>query len=293
MSTSSSRTPGAAGLRAEGQGEAQGEANNRPLQGALILAESMRTGRAIDALPEACRPASRDAGYAIQARLGDALRDELLGWKIAATSLGGQKHIGVDGPQAGRIFKRNVCAQNEIVPTLGNRMKVAEPEFGFGFGRDLPSRSAPYSVDEVLAAVDSMRPAIEMPASRFADFANAGEAQLIADNSCAGCFVFGEPASAGWRSIDLSRHEVRARIERNGRAVLESSGSGAAVLGDPRIALTWLVNELSRLGIGVCAGQLVSTGTCMTPLPAEPGDWVTADFGALGLVRLQFGECAA
>ena len=280
MSTPSSRTPGA-------------EADNRSLQAALILAESMRTGLAIDALPEACRPASRYAGYAIQARLGDALRDDLLGWKIAATSQGGQKHIGVDGPQAGRIFKRNVSTQNEIVPTRGNRMKVAEPEFAFGFGRDLASRSAPYSVDEVLAAVDSMRPAIEMPASRFADFANAGEAQLIADNSCAGCFVFGEPASAGWRSIDLSRHEVRARIERNGDAVVQSAGTGAAVLGDPRIALTWLVNELSRLGIGLCAGQLISTGTCMTPLPAEPGDCVTADFGALGLVRLQFGERAA
>ena len=289
MSTLSSPTRGAAGLSAEGRDEA----DNGPLQCALILAESMRTGRPIDALPEVCRPSSRDAGYAIQARLGDALRDDLFGWKIAATSQGGQKHIGVDGPLAGRIFKRQVCTQHEIVPTWGNRMKVAEPEFAFGFGRDLPSRSAPYSVDEVLAAVDSMRPAIEMPASRFADFANAGDAQLIADNSCAGCFVFGAPASAGWRSIDLSRHEVRARIERNGPAVLQSCGTGAAVLGDPRIALTWLVNELSRLGIGLCAGQLVSTGTCMTPLPVEPGDWVTADFGALGLVCLQYGERSA
>ena len=289
MSTPSSRRPGAAGRSAGGHAEA----DDRPLQGALILAESMRTGQAIDGLPEACRPSSRDAGYAIQARLGDALRDELVGWKIAATSQGGQKHIGVDGPQAGRIFKRQVCTPDGIVPTLGNRMKVAEPEFAFSFGRDMPSRIAPYSVDEVLAAVDSMRPAIEMPASRFADFANAGEAQLIADNSCAGCFVFGEPASAGWRSIDLSRHEVRARIERNGHAVLERSGTGAAVLGDPRIALTWLVNELSRLGIGLGAGQQVSTGTCMIPLAVEPGDRVTADFGALGLVCLQYGDRAA
>ncbi len=289
MSTPSSRTHGTAGLSAEGAGEA----DDRPLQCALILAESMRTGRPIDALPEACRPASRDAGYAIQARLSGALCDEVVGWKIAATSQGGQKHIGVDGPLAGRIFKRQVHPQHDIMPTWGNHMKVAEPEFAFGFGRDIPARSAPYLVDEVLAAVDSMRPAIELPASRFADFVNAGEAQLIADNSCAGRFVFGAPASQAWRSIDLSRHEVRARIDRNGRAVAQSAGTGAAVLGDPRIALTWLVNELSRLGIGLCAGQLVSTGTCMTPLPVEPGDGVTADFGALGLVRLQYGERSA
>ena len=289
MSTRPSQTFGTTGPHAD----EDGEADNRQLQCALILAESMRTGQPIDALPEACRPASRAAGYAIQARLGAALCDEISGWKIAATSQSGQKHIGVDGPLGGRIFKRQVHAHHEIVPTWGNRMKVAEPEFAFCFGRDIPARSASYSVDEVMAAVDSMRPAIEMPSSRFADFANAGEAQLIADNSCAGRFVFGEPAPQGWRLIDLSRHEVIARIERNGRPVVQSAGSGAAVLGDPRTALTWLVNELSRLGIGLSAGQMVSTGTCMTPLPAEPGDLVTADFGALGLVCLQYGESAA
>jgi 2-keto-4-pentenoate hydratase len=59
------------------------------------------------------------------------------------------------------------------------------------------------------------------------------------------------------------------------------------VLGDPRTALTWLVNELRGLGLILEAGQFVTTGTCMKPLEIEPGDAVTADFGVLGAVSLR------
>ena len=64
-------------------------------------------------------------------------------------------------------------------------------------------------------------------------------------------------------------------------------GEGRAALGDPRVALTWLANELSALGIALEAGLFVSTGTCMVPLEVEPGDTVHADFGALGALALR------
>jgi 2-keto-4-pentenoate hydratase len=59
------------------------------------------------------------------------------------------------------------------------------------------------------------------------------------------------------------------------------------VLGDPRVALTWLVNRLSSLGVTLEAGQAVTTGTCMPPLEIEAGDAVRADFGPLGQVALR------
>lgn len=61
------------------------------------------------------------------------------------------------------------------------------------------------------------------------------------------------------------------------------------VLGDPLRALTWLVNELSGLGIGIESGQFVSTGTCAVPLDVRPGEAVTADYGALGAIGLRLG----
>jgi 2-keto-4-pentenoate hydratase len=73
---------------------------------------------------------------------------------------------------------------------------------------------------------------------------------------------------------------------RNGE--LASQGSGANVLGDPCIALTWIVNELSQFGDGLLAGQIVTTGTCIPPIPVLPGDQVRMDFGVLGSVGARF-----
>lgn len=65
-------------------------------------------------------------------------------------------------------------------------------------------------------------------------------------------------------------------------------GDGTAVLGDPRLALVWLVDDLSARGLTPAAGQFASTGTCMVPLAVRPGDTVRADYGALGQVSAQF-----
>ena len=36
-------------------------------------------------------------------------------------------------------------------------------------------------------------------------------------------------------------------------------------------------------------GQVVTTGTCIVPLPIEPGDRIHADFGVLGSVSARMG----
>jgi 2-keto-4-pentenoate hydratase len=150
--------------------------------------------------------------------------------------------------------------------------------------RDLLPRSQPYSIDEVLAAAGTLHPAIEVPDSRYEDFARVGAAQLIADNACAHYFVLGAAAPRDWRTLDLAAHRVKAEVVgRYARA-----GKGANVLGDPRVALTWLVNELRTLGMALESGQVVTTGTCMTPLELGAGDRVRADFGSLGEVQVRF-----
>jgi 2-keto-4-pentenoate hydratase len=136
----------------------------------------------------------------------------------------------------------------------------------------------------VLDAMDALLPALEVPDSRFADFATAGAAQLIADCACARDFVLGSPAAVDWRKLDLAAHRVRGQVV--GRT--EREGQGANVLSDPRVALVWLVNELRDLGIALEPDEIVTTGTCMAPLEIQPGDHVVADFGPLGVVEASF-----
>lgn len=249
-----------------------------------LLFSHWRAGTRIAELPDGIRPRTRAEAYAVQAGLMRHTRAPLFGWKIAATSVAGQRHINVKGPIAGRLLAENVRPDGATLSLAGNLMRVAELELAFRFGRDLPARPTPYSVEEVLAAVATLHPALEIPDSRYEDFTAVGEAQLIADDACAHLFMLGEATRAPWRDIDLAAHEVSAEVA--GKST--HPGKGANVLGDPRVALAWLVNEVSGLGLPLAAGETVTTGTCVVPIPVVPGDRVRASFGVLGRMEVGF-----
>ena len=247
------------------------------------LHEHWRAGTKFGGLDPSLRPSDRNEAYAIQAAIEKYSSESLFGWKIAATSEAGQKHINVDGPMAGRILAETVIADGGTASMAGNEMRVAEPEFAFRMRVDLPARSTPYTLQQVLDAVDTLHPAIEIPDSRFADFVGAGAAQIIADNACAHLFVLGPATTSEWRTRDLveERPVIMLRDQ-------QFFGHGKNVLGDPRIALTWLANELRELGMTLKAGRVVTTGTCHPPLPIQAGDRVECDFGLLGKVSVGF-----
>jgi 2-keto-4-pentenoate hydratase len=249
----------------------------------LTLHGHWRTGTKLSALDASMRPLDRVEAYAIQAEIERTSNARLFGWKIAATSEAGQKHINVAGPMAGRILAETVIPDGGNATMAGNEMRVAEPEFAFRMAIDLPPRSSPYTVAEVLDAVDTLHPAIEIPDSRFADFVNAGEAQIIADNACAHLFVMGRPTPANWRALDLVEQKPVITLRAQ-----QYVGHGKNVLGDPRIALAWLANELRQLGLTLRAGEVVTTGTCHPPLAIRSGDLIEADFGVLGKVSVRF-----
>jgi 2-keto-4-pentenoate hydratase len=256
-------------------------------EAARLLWAARQQGQVISALPDALRPQTEAEGHAIQAALPAAAQDTVVGWKIAATSTAGQAHIQVDGPLAGRILSGFVHPMGSTLTLQGNRMRVVEPEFAFRMGADLPPREQPYTRAEVMAAVATLHPAFELPDSRYADFTRTGKPQLIADDACAGRFLFGPAAPDAWRSMDLAAHPVHATVTgADGRPRYSRDGEGRALLGDPRIALTWLANELSALGIGLKAGDWASCGTCMVPLQVEPGDGVMADYGVFGCIEV-------
>jgi 2-keto-4-pentenoate hydratase len=229
------------------------------------------------------QPKSRAEGYAAQRALFETTGESTMGWKIAATSIAGQKHIGVSGPLAGRLLTSRCLKPQANISLQNNLMRVMEPEFAFRIGKDITgSAGQTLSTEHVMSHVKDLHLAIEIPDSRWQDFVHIGEAMLLADFACANQLVLGEAVSFPWRDLDLSQHAVQVLQE----GVVQALGSGANVLGDPRVALTWLANELITHGMHLREGDTVITGTCVVPVVLHEGTTVVADFGVLGTLGI-------
>ena len=122
--------------------------SNAAAEAAVILWETWRLSGRIDHLPARCRPRNRAEGYAIQREVARLSGQPVAGWKIAATSAAGQRHIGVDGPLAGRLLSGRLVAPGSTIDLTGNAMRVAEAEFAFRMATSLPKRSAAYTAVE-------------------------------------------------------------------------------------------------------------------------------------------------
>lgn len=244
-------------------------------------------GTTLQELSPHLRPATIAQGYEIQSHIEKLSKSPLWGWKIAATSLHGQKHINVDRPLAGRILAERVTPYGEKVPLGSNRMGVAELEFAFRVGRDIePRLHGIWEMEEVMDAVDGLFLGSEIPDSRYEDFVSVGAAQLIADDACADRYMLGPEVKGDWRSVDLPSHAVCGWLKGQEDKVFE--GKGANVLGDPRTAMTWIANELGRYGVTLKKGEFVTTGTCIVPLTVKPGDSVVLDYGDFGQMEIEF-----
>lgn len=251
-------------------------------EAAALLWRLWSTGATVPALPIGCRPTSVDDAWRIQRAL-DCRAGPGAGWKIAGTSAVGQRHIGADGPVVGRLYHRCILGTDAELDARALTMRSAEPEFAFRIARDIEPGETEFSGPDVLSAVASFHPAIEVPDTRFSDFPGVGIPSLVADAMCAAFLVVGPPV-AHWRLEEL--RSVGVVMRRNGGQV--SEGSGEAVLGDPCGALIWLANELRSRGQMLRAGDVVATGAAAPPIEIDAGSSIEAEFGGRSVVSVSF-----
>ena len=247
-------------------------------QAAAYLHAAMRQRKALEQLPESCRPQSLSDAYAIQDRL-IAMIGAPVGYKVAFTNRGIQRQMGVGEPAAGRLIAGRVFDSPAAIDVSRLFRVGIESEFAFRMARDLPGAAAPFTRAAVIDAVGALVPAIEIVDTRYVDWSDCGALQAIADNVFGSHWVAGD-ALADWRDIDLARAEVVTRL--NGTEA--ARGTGADVLDHPLAALTWLANDLASRGSGLRAGEIVTTGSATSIVMARPGDTAVADFGSLGSV---------
>lgn len=229
-------------------------------------------------------PQNKLEAYKIQADYEKLSNSDLFGWKIAASSIEGQKDIGVDGPIAGRLLQERYNKPGTTFSLQKNTMQTVEAEFAFKLLNDINPRDNDYTLDEIIKNIDCVIPAIEIPDSRFIDFKKTGANLLIADNACAGDFVLSNNVFTDFKAINFKNFEVDCYKNND----IAEKGIGSNVLGDPLIALTWIINELSHLKITCKKAQIIMTGTCIKPLKVKVGDHIVMDFFELGKVDCNF-----
>ncbi|MBR1233502.1 2-keto-4-pentenoate hydratase [Bradyrhizobium sp. AUGA SZCCT0182] len=249
-----------------------------------LLSTLRRENRQQSGLDPSLVPPDVGTAYTIAADIGRELGWSVGGWKIAAMKAEMQRALRTDRPIYGRVFKQFILASRTNF--AGRRLlhPLSEIEYAALLGKDMPPREQPYSESEVADAILSLHPGLELAECRFVHDASFPPlTAILADGSGSGFIIYGEPI-ADWRSKDIAGQEAVLWV--NG--VVKRRGRAADAIDHPLVPLTWLANELSRTGIGLKAGAMVSTGTLTGMALARPGDEHVADYGPLGEVRIKF-----
>jgi 2-keto-4-pentenoate hydratase len=247
---------------------------DRMRRAAELLIEARRERQPLSHLPENLRPTSLTEAYALQDIVAAAFAP-LAGWKIGAPS-----------PQAIPLFSpmpawEGYARSGQRISREFHRYRGVEAEIAFHLSRDLPVRPEPYTRDQVVAAIGSAHPAIEILESAFADPDQADRFSVIGDLQMNGGFAFGAPFP-GWQSIDLAQESVAVTV--NGEVRFQGTASNSAGTDLLRLVV-WLANEGSSRTSGLRAGDWITTGSWSGKTFAHPGQTARAAFA-------HFGECA-
>ena len=249
---------------------------------ARLLASLRQERRQQSGLDRRLVPPDKATAYRVAAMVADELGWPVRGWKIAAAKQEMQRQLRTDSPIYGRTYF--VHATPHTVERAKLSSPIPEVEYQARLGADLPPRDKPYTVEEVTEAVESLHPGLELAECRFLhDDAFPPLPAILADGAGCGTIIYG-PAIADWRKRDIAGQEVSLVINGTPRR----KGTAAAFLDHPMVPLTWLANELSRTGVGMKAGQMVSTGTLTGMLAPRAGETHVADFGPFGSVSVTF-----
>lgn len=239
---------------------------------ASLLAAARREGRQVAA--PATQPADAAEGYAVSDEVSAMLGWPRRGWKVAATTPEMRRRLRADEPTRGPIYAHLVQSSPAVLPFAALLDPLIECEILLRLAAPLPPRAAPWTAEEVRAAVGGVHAGIEVAECRFPMDALPPTPAILADGAACGRYILG-PGIPGWRERDLAALPVCLDVD----GVTRRTGTGAEAMGHPFNVLLWLAEALRRRGQGLAAGDLVSTGTCSGMLRPAAGQHLRARFG--------------
>ncbi len=248
---------------------------SRMREASEMLLYARRTLTPIRELPPQLRPGTLEEAYRLQDDMLLSL-GEVAGWKV-----------GVSAPGATPLFapmvENTVMSSGTTVANKFRRLRGVEAEIAFLMGDDLPPRGRPYSREEVIAAIASCHPAIELLESAFFVPETVDQLSMIGDLQIHGGFVYGE-AVPGWQDFDFAQESVSLDV--NGT---QAVSNGSNIAGGDLIGLVvWLANNAQHRTGGLEGGQWITTGSWTGKTYLKQGDTAEASFGKFGIVVVHF-----
>ena len=276
-------TLGVEGLLGE---EGKTMADDRISAAAALFAQAWRDGTIIDAFPSELAPRDLAEAMAMQDAMAARIGEDIVGWKIA----------GRPGAPAGRIFASTSFDNGATLPLPRYAPNILEFEIGFKLKSDLPPREQPYEREEVAAAAD-LSFNVEIVGSRRAGVIERVAAALAAgkpfpDNEAEGWVITADnagnlglvngPVIEDWQHRSLLDITVDLRIDGGESQPLLPKQARA----EPFDVLLWAANDLSRRGIGLKAGHIITPGSVNVPLPLPAGSTAVGVFEDLGQITV-------
>jgi 2-keto-4-pentenoate hydratase len=247
----------------------------------LLAAEQAR--KPIPPLTETDPGISVDEAYRVQLRIIEikkSLGQVVVGKKIGLTSQAMQAMLGVKEPDYGHILNGMVIMEGERIPVVDLIAPRIEGEIAFVLKEDLKGPGV--TLTEVIRCTEGLIPALEIIDSRIRDW-KIKLPDTVADNASSARIVLGGTITP---IIALDLRTVGMLLEKNGEMV--ATAAGAAVLGNPAQAVAWLANKLGVYGILLRKGEVILSGSLTAAMPVNAGDFIRADFGLLGDVKIKF-----
>jgi len=246
-----------------------------------IVAAAYRANAIAPDFPADCTPQTADDGRAIQDKFAATLGPQVVGWKTGHANKAMRAKFGDGVPALGRFFDGMIVPSPARIGRSIITNPFVEGELAVRLAKDLPPREREYGLEEVLDAIGAMMPAIEFAEVRSRTFTDLTIPGLVAFNAGAFRLILG-PEIPDWRRAPI--------MELTARLVLDGTIVATEYTDEQRTDYAWvmhfLANDLSRRGIGLKAGQIVSTGVILKYVPLRTAREAVFHVDGVGEARL-------
>jgi 2-keto-4-pentenoate hydratase len=254
------------------------------MEDATDLLCAIRSGRHARSaeLPVALAPLDEAAAYRIQFSVFQIMGAAIGGWKASMPD----PTRGTSAPVARGNVLRSPAQIGELAHRTANTQRFGiEPEIAFTLKDALPPLpgAEKYSRQQVLAAVATAHSALELCVCRLTSFDAAPPLHRLADGLMNEGLLLGG-GIANWGTLDLSQRRVVLQVD--GKTI--HAGSGGHPIGDPVLPLVWIANHLGARGVGLRAGDVVTTGSFAGIHYVNAGQQVRVEFDGLGTATISF-----